>query len=70
VEDTGPGVDPDDLPRVFERLYVAQRYRAVRPEGSGLGLSIVKALADAMGAGVRVSAEPGRGTTAAVRFSG
>jgi two-component system sensor histidine kinase BaeS len=70
VEDTGPGIDPDDLPRVFERLYVAQRYRAVRPEGSGLGLSIVKALADAMGAGVSVSGEPGRGTIATVRFAG
>ena len=37
VTDTGPGIDPHDLPRVFERLYVAQRYRPVRRVGSGLG---------------------------------
>jgi len=51
VADSGPGIDPDDLPRVFDRLYVAERYRPVRPEGSGLGLSIVKELVDAMEGG-------------------
>ena len=66
VADNGPGIDPDDLPRVFERLFVAQRYRAVRPEGSGLGLSIVRELVDAMDGGVRVESEPGRGTTVMV----
>ncbi|NNF65869.1 MAG: HAMP domain-containing histidine kinase, partial [Acidimicrobiia bacterium] len=38
VSDTGPGIDPEDVPRLFDRLYVAQKYRPVRPEGSGLGL--------------------------------
>ena len=66
VADTGPGIDEEDLPHVFERLYVAQRYRAVRSEGSGLGLSIVKELADAMGAVVEVSSVPGDGTTVSV----
>lgn len=68
VIDTGPGIDEHDLPRVFDRLYVAQKYRPVRPEGSGLGLSIVKALADAMGASVRVESAVGAGTTVRVRF--
>ncbi len=68
VIDTGPGIDETDLPRVFERLYVAQRYRPIRPEGSGLGLSIVKALADAMQAPVDVSSAVGSGTTVRVRF--
>jgi two-component system sensor histidine kinase BaeS len=68
VSDNGPGIDPEDLPRVFERLYVAQRYRAVRPEGSGLGLSIVHELVTAMGGTVAVSSEPGTGTTVAVRL--
>jgi signal transduction histidine kinase len=63
VADSGPGIDPEDIPHVFERLYVAQRYRPIRPEGSGLGLSVVKELADAMGATVRVAAKPGSGTT-------
>jgi two-component system, OmpR family, sensor kinase len=68
VADTGPGIDPVDLPRVFERLYVAQRYRAVRPEGSGLGLSIVDRLVRAMGGRVVVDSTPGSGTTVTVVF--
>ena len=66
VADTGPGIDPEDLPRVFERLYVAQRYRPVRPEGSGLGLSIVKELATAMGGSVEVESALGAGTSVRV----
>ncbi len=66
VSDTGPGIDAEDLPRVFDRLYVAQRYRPVRPEGSGLGLSIVKELVDAMGGLIDVRSEPGAGTTVSV----
>ena len=68
MSDNGPGIDAEDLPRVFERLYVAQRYRAVRPEGSGLGLSIVHELVTAMGGAVEVASEPGRGTTVTVRL--
>jgi signal transduction histidine kinase len=66
VADTGPGIDPEDLPRVFERLYVAQRYRPVRPEGSGLGLSIVRELTTAMGGSVEVESALGSGTTVKV----
>jgi two-component system sensor histidine kinase VicK len=66
VSDTGPGIDPDDLPRVFERLYVAQRYRPVRPEGSGLGLSIVKELTTALGGSVTVDSGLGEGTVVTV----
>jgi two-component system sensor histidine kinase BaeS len=69
VSDTGPGIDPGDIPRVFERLYVAQRYRAVRPEGSGLGLSIVHELVTAMGGVVEVASQPGEGTTVTVRLA-
>lgn len=63
VSDNGPGIDPEDLPHVFERLYVAQRYQAVRPEGSGLGLAIVAQLVDALGGTVQVESELGNGTT-------
>lgn len=69
VSDTGPGIDAEDVSRVFDRLYVAQRYRPVRPEGSGLGLSIVKELVDAMGGLIDVRSEPGSGTTIAVTMS-
>jgi signal transduction histidine kinase len=63
VSDNGPGIDPTDLPHVFERLYVAQRYQAVRPEGSGLGLAIVAQLVDALGGDVQVESVLGEGTT-------
>ena len=66
VADTGPGIAADDLPHIFERLYVAQRYRATRPTGSGLGLSIVQQLADAMGGRAFVESEVGVGTTVSV----
>lgn len=68
VRDTGPGIDKEDLARVFERLYVAQRYRPIRPEGSGLGLSIVKELVDAMSGTIRVESEPGVGTLVTVEL--
>lgn len=66
VSDTGPGIEPEDLDHIFDRFYVARKYRGVRPEGSGLGLSIVQALATAMGGSVSAESEPGRGTSIAV----
>jgi signal transduction histidine kinase len=63
VADTGPGIEAADLPHIFERLYVAQRYRPARPEGSGLGLAIVHELVEAMGGTVEVVSAPGQGTT-------
>jgi two-component system sensor histidine kinase BaeS len=68
VADTGPGIEPEDLPHIFERLYVTRRYRPVRPEGSGLGLSIVKELVEAMAGSTEVASEPGRGTAVTVRI--
>lgn len=68
VSDNGPGIDPEDLPRVFERLFVAQRYRPVRPEGSGLGLTIVKELTAALDGVVTVDSGLGKGTTVRVEI--
>ncbi|GIU92958.1 MAG: hypothetical protein KatS3mg011_1864 [Acidimicrobiia bacterium] len=59
VSDTGPGIEPEDLPHIFERFYVSRRYRGVRPEGSGLGLSIVKSLVEAMGGRVEATSDGG-----------
>jgi len=66
VSDTGPGIDAADVPHIFERLYVTTRYRPVRPEGSGLGLSIVRELVEAMGGATSVDSAPGHGTSIAV----
>jgi len=66
IADTGPGIEDADVPHIFERLYVTNRYRPVRPEGSGLGLSIVGELAAAMGASTEVQTQAGKGTTISV----
>ena len=62
VRDTGSGIEEDDLPHIFERFYVARKYRGVRPEGSGLGLSIVERLVTTMGGSVSATSSPGGGT--------
>ena len=49
VEDTGPGLEPEELQHAFERFYLYSRYGRERPVGTGLGLAIVKQLAEGMG---------------------
>ncbi len=59
VRDTGPGIAPADLPRVFERFYQASR----RHGGAGLGLAISRALAEAMGGTLTAASALGVGST-------
>lgn len=68
VEDTGPGLQPEELPRAFERFYLHSRYGRERPVGTGLGLAIVKTLAEGMGGSVDVSSSPGMLTVFTVRL--
>ena len=70
VSDNGPGLAKEDQERIFERFYRADssRTRAVKTEGSGLGLSIVKAIMQAHGGDVRVESEPGKGATFVLTF--
>jgi signal transduction histidine kinase len=65
VEDQGPGIAPDHLPHIFDRFYKAEPSRAVRDtepssSGSGLGLSIVKAIVERHDGRISVSSAPGR----------
>jgi signal transduction histidine kinase len=66
VRDTGAGIPPDDLPRIWERLYRGDRSRSER--GLGLGLSLVKAVVEAHGGRVDVQSAPDRGSTFTVRL--
>jgi signal transduction histidine kinase len=68
VRDTGPGLDPEDIQRAFERFYLYGRYRSERPVGSGLGLAIVQELVSAMGGTVEASAAPGGGAEFTIRL--
>ena len=62
IEDTGSGIAAPDLPRVFERLYRADKSRSQSTEGTGLGLAIVKHLVHAHGGEVSATSELGRGS--------
>ena len=63
VSDTGPGLEPEDVPRAFERFYLYDRAGRDRRVGSGLGLAIVEQLTRAMGWKVSVQSAPGAGAT-------
>jgi signal transduction histidine kinase/FixJ family two-component response regulator len=59
ISDTGPGIDPANLPHVFERFYQAKTSK----EGVGLGLAIAKGIIEAHGGSIAATSVPGRGTT-------
>jgi len=70
VADSGPGIPAEDLPRVFERFYRADRSRSRANGGTGLGLAICKAIVDAEGGAIDVASRPRGGTTVSVRLPG
>jgi signal transduction histidine kinase len=66
VRDSGIGIPPDELPRVWDRLYRGDRSRSER--GLGLGLSLVRAIVEAHKGHVEAASEPGRGSTFAIHL--
>ena len=63
VADNGPGISEEHLAHVFRRFYRADEHRGRDIGGVGLGLSLVRAIAEAHGGGARVESQVGRGTT-------
>jgi two-component system sensor histidine kinase BaeS len=63
VQDTGVGIAPADLPKVFDRFWRADASRTRATGGSGLGLAITRRLAEAHGGDITVTSRPGAGTT-------
>jgi two-component system phosphate regulon sensor histidine kinase PhoR len=66
VTDSGRGIPPDDLPRIFDRFYRVERSRSREAGGSGLGLAIAKHIVDAHGGRIMVTSRPGAGSTFSV----
>jgi two-component system sensor histidine kinase BaeS len=68
VSDTGAGISAEDLPRVFERFYRADKSRSGANGRARLGLAISKAIVEAHGGTIEVSSEPGVGSMFIVRL--
>ncbi len=64
VKDTGIGIPPEHLQRVFERFYRVDKSRSKETGGTGLGLSIVKHAAEYLGGEIKLTSEAGKGTEA------
>jgi signal transduction histidine kinase len=63
VRDTGAGIPPEQLPRIFEKFYQADNQGAAHTAGTGLGLAIAKQIVDAHGGSISCESTPGVGTT-------
>ena len=63
VSDTGVGIRPEDLPRIFERFWKADSSRQRDGEGSGLGLAIARHVVENHGGSIRVESQPRHGAT-------
>jgi PAS domain S-box-containing protein len=63
VQDTGPGILPEEMPHIFERFYRGKVASDYTIPGSGLGLAICKAIVDQLGGRITVDSQPGRGAT-------
>jgi two-component system, OmpR family, sensor kinase len=70
VTDTGPGIPPEELERVFERFHRVDGSRSGDCGGSGLGLAIARAIIEAHGGSIRAESTPGRGATFRIQLPG
>jgi signal transduction histidine kinase len=68
VQDTGMGIDPEDLPHLFERFYRGRRVRQTRIHGTGLGLAIVKEIVDLHEGNIEIQSKVNDGSSICVQL--
>ncbi len=68
ITDTGIGIAPDELTRVFDRFFRSSDARSTNPQGTGLGLAIVQSIMELHHGSVSLESEPGRGTSVTLIF--
>ena len=68
VQDTGIGIAPDELERIFERFYRVDKSHSKKIGGTGLGLALVKHIAEIHNADIEMESTPGVGTVISVHF--
>jgi two-component system heavy metal sensor histidine kinase CusS len=68
VTDTGIGIEPEDLPKTFDRFYRSPKARSVYSQGTGLGFSIVKSVMELHNGSIKVTSGPSSGTTVTLVF--
>ena len=68
VEDTGVGIPPEVLPRIFERFWQVDTSSTRKFQGAGIGLALVRSLTEAMGGTVKVDSRLGRGTVFTIQM--
>jgi signal transduction histidine kinase len=62
IQDTGEGIAPDELEKVFQKFYQVEKRRLGRKTGTGLGLPLCRKLVDAHGGRIWVESQPGKGS--------
>jgi two-component system sensor histidine kinase BaeS len=63
VHDSGPGIEPEELPNIFDRFYRTDKSRQRESGGSGLGLAIAKSIVEGHGGRIWAESDPDKGTT-------
>lgn len=68
VRDTGVGIEPDQLPRIFDKFFQADNQAQAATKGTGLGLAIAREIVEAHGGTISAESELGKGTTFSVKL--